>query len=67
VSDGLFLPGGEFFSLPLWSEVFEKLLTQTFRHLVLDRLVQANRLSEAFRERLLTFGHGGGFSVYGRL
>jgi hypothetical protein len=34
--------------------------------LVLDALVRAHRLSEDFRDRLLSFRHGGGFSVYGR-
>ena len=31
VSDGLFLEGGEFIALPLWSEDFEELLTETLR------------------------------------
>ena len=66
VSDGIFLQGGEFIPLPLWSEDFEELLTETFRRLVLDELVKAERLSSDFREKLLTFRHGGGFSVYGR-
>jgi hypothetical protein len=66
VSDGIFLEGGEFIPLPLWSEDFEELLTETYRRLVLDELVKAERLSSDFREKLLSFGHGGGFSVYGR-
>jgi len=52
--------------MPLWSEELEEVLTETFRRLVLDALVREDRLSENFRERLLTFRHGGGFSVYGR-
>ncbi len=66
VSDGVFLPGGEFVPLPLYDEEFERLLTETFRRLVLDELVKANRLSLEFREKLLTWQHGGGFSVFGR-
>ena len=66
VSDGIFLEGGQFIPLPLWSEEFEELLTETYRRLVLDELVKAERLSSDFRERLLAFRHGGGFSVYGR-
>ena len=45
---------------------FEEVLTETFRRLVLDALVREDRLTEDFCERLLTFRHGGGFSVYGR-
>ena len=66
VSDGVFLPGGEFVPLRLYDEEFERLLTETFRRLVLDELVKANRLSLEFREKLLCWRHGGGFSVYGR-
>ena len=33
---------------------------------MLDELVRANRLSLEFREKLLCWRHGGGFSVYGR-
>ena len=33
---------------------------------MLDELVKANRLSLSFREKLLGWQHGGGFSVYGR-
>jgi hypothetical protein len=50
----------------LWDEETERLLTETFRRLVLDALVKEERLSPEFREKLLTFRHGGGFSVYGR-
>jgi hypothetical protein len=66
VSDGLFLPGGDYVPLPLYDEEMERLLTETFRRLLLDALVSGERLTEGFRERLLSFRHGGGFSVYGR-
>ena len=66
VSDGVFRKGGEFVPFPVFDEDFEQLLTETFRRLVLDALVTAHRLSEDFRDRLLSFRHGGGFSVYGR-
>ena len=66
VADGLLLPGGDFIPMPLWSEEFEEVLTETFRRLVLDALVREDRLTEAFRERLLSFGHGGGSSVYAK-
>jgi hypothetical protein len=66
VADGLFLGGGDFLPLPPYDEEFERLLTETFRRLVLDALVREERLTEGFREKLLTFRHGGGFSVYGR-
>ena len=52
--------------LPLYDQEFERLLTETFRRLVLDELVKANRLTFLFREKLLSWLHGGGFSVYGR-
>jgi len=63
VSDGLFLRGGDFVPGPLHDESLEKLLTETFRRLVLDALVEEDRLTEGFRERLLGFRYGGGFSV----
>jgi hypothetical protein len=66
VSDGLFLPGGDYVPLPPYDEEMERLLTETFRRLLLDALVSGERLTEGFRERLLSFRHGGGFSVYGR-
>jgi hypothetical protein len=66
VSDGLFLRGGEFVGAPLWDEEFERLLTETFRRLVLAALRKRDRLSDDFHEKLLTWRHGGGFSVYGR-
>ena len=62
----MFRKGGEFVPLPLYDDEFERVLTETFRRLVLDALVTAHRLSEDFRDRLLSFGHGGGFSAYGR-
>ena len=65
-SDGLLLPGGGFIPMPPYDEEYEQLLTETYRRLVLDALVKEERLSAAFREKLLTWRHGGGFSVYGR-
>jgi hypothetical protein len=50
--------------LPLYDEEFERLLTETFRRLVLDELVKANRLSLEFREKLLSWQRGGGFSAF---
>lgn len=66
VSDGLFLGGGEFVGGPVWDEEFERLLTETFRRLVLSALRKRDRLSEDFHEKLLTWRHGGGFSVYAK-
>jgi hypothetical protein len=43
-----------------------RLLAETFRRLVLAALRKRERLSERFHDQLLTWGHGGGFSVYGR-
>jgi len=65
-TDGLLSPGGTFHPMRIWDEEIERLLTETFRRLVLDALVREERLSEEFRDRLLGFRHGGGFSVYGR-
>jgi hypothetical protein len=36
--DGLLLRGGEFVGGPVWDEEFERLLTETFRRLVLGAL-----------------------------
>ncbi len=36
VSDGGFKKGGEFVPFPIFDEDFERLLTETFRRLVLD-------------------------------
>ena len=66
VAAGLFLPGGEFVPAPPYDEEMERLLTETWQRLVLDALVSEERLTDAFRERLLSFRHGSGFSVYGR-
>ena len=66
VSDGLLLPGGEFVAGPPWDDAFEGKLTERFRRLVLRALRKEERLSEGFHEKLLTFAHGGGFSVYAK-
>ena len=66
VTDGLLFPGGDFHPMKLWDDETERLLTETFRRLVLDALVAEDRLSPEFREKLLAWDHGGGFSVYGR-
>ena len=50
----------------LYDETIERLLTETWRRLVLDALVDEDRLSEGFRDQLLSWRHQGGFSVYGR-
>ncbi len=63
VSAGLFLRGGKFVRMPAYDEEFERLLTQTWRRLVLDALVEEDRLTAGFREKLLGFRHGGGFCV----
>jgi hypothetical protein len=65
-TDGLILPGGEFVPLPDYDETLERLLTETFRRLVLKAVHEEERISEAFLESLLTWRHGGGFSVYAR-
>jgi ribosomal protein S27E len=65
-SAGLLLRGGEFVPLPPMDAKLESLLTETYRRLVLDALVEEDRLTEGFRDELLRWGHGGGFSVYGR-
>ena len=62
-SDGLLLPGGGFVLMPPYDERLEELLTETYRGLVLFALVREERLTEGFRDRLLTFRHGGGFSA----
>ena len=65
-SDGVFFRGGEFVPGRLYDETIERLLTETWRRLVLDALVDEDRLSEGFRDQLLSWRHQGGFSVYGR-
>ncbi len=66
VSAGLLLAGGEFVAGPTFDDAFERKVTERFRTLVLRALRKEERLSEEFAEKQLTFGHGGGFSVYGR-
>ena len=66
VTDGLILPGGTFVPGPAYDEDLERLLTETFRRLVLLALHREERLSESFLESLLTWRHGGGLSVYAR-
>jgi hypothetical protein len=62
----LLLPGGEFVPLPAYDETLERLLTETFRRLVLEALRKEERISETFLESLSTWRHGGGFSAYAR-
>lgn len=59
-TDGLLAPGGKFVPLP---DLDTSVLTEVFRRLVLDRLHEANRLSDRFRESLLSWVHPG-FSVF---
>jgi hypothetical protein len=66
VSDGVFFRGGDFVPGRLYDQTIERLLTETWRRLVLDALVDEDRLSEGFRDQLLSWRHQGGFSVYGR-
>ena len=66
VSAGLLLRGGEFVLMAPYDEEIERLLTETWRRLVLDALVEEDCLTKGFREELLRWGHGGGFSVYDR-
>ena len=65
-TDGLILPGGAFVPLPAYDETLERLLTETFRRLVLRALHKEERISETFLESLATWRHGGGFSAYAR-
>jgi hypothetical protein len=60
VTAGLIERGGIFHPL---SGLDTEAIEQGFRRLVLDRLVRAERLSEAFRENLLSWEHSG-FSVH---
>jgi hypothetical protein len=60
VSDGVFSPEGEFLPLP---SLDTSAVMEVFRHLLLKRLHQAERLSERFREQLLSWVHPG-FSVF---
>ena len=66
VTEGLLLPGGTAIPGPAYDETLERLLTETFRRLVLEVLHREERISESFLESLLTWRHGGGFSVYAR-
>jgi hypothetical protein len=61
VTNGVVTGEGEFVSLPRWTP---EAVEAVFRRLVLRRLVQAERLSETFRDALLTWERSG-FSVYG--
>ena len=60
VSDGVFTPEGEFLPLP---SLDTSAVMQLFRRLLLKRLHQAERLSEAFMQSLLSWTHPG-FSVF---
>jgi hypothetical protein len=60
VTDGAFSPDGEFLRLP---SLDPSAVCQLFRRLLLLRLHQAERLSEAFMQNLLSWVHPG-FSVY---
>jgi len=59
-TDGAFSPGGEFLPLP---SLDASAVMQMFRRLLLLRLHQAERLSETFMHKLLSWVHPG-FSVY---
>ena len=60
VSDGVFSPEGEFLPLP---SLDTAAIGELFRRLLLLRLHQAERLSERFRDQLLSWVHPG-FSVF---
>jgi len=60
LTDGLVEPGGRFHALGAFDEAA---VERRFRRLVLDRLRRAERLSESFHERLLSWEHSG-FSVH---
>jgi hypothetical protein len=60
VSDGVFTPEGEFLPLP---SLDPSTVMELFRRLLLERLHQAERLSERFRDQLLSWVHPG-FSVF---
>ncbi len=61
LTDGVATPDGEWLRLPQWTP---QTLEEVFRRVVVRRLVQAERLSEEFADRLLTWTHTG-FSVWG--
>lgn len=60
VSDGVFTPEGEFLPLP---SLDTGAVGELFRRMLLARLHQAERLSERFRDQLLSWVHPG-FSVF---
>jgi len=60
VSDGVFSPDGEFLPLP---SLDSGAVMQVFRRLIVERLHQADRLSESFMHNLLSWVHPG-FSVF---
>jgi hypothetical protein len=60
VSDGVFTPEGEFLPLP---SLDPSTVMELFRRLLLQRLHQAERLSESFMHNLLSWVHPG-FSVF---
>jgi hypothetical protein len=60
VSDGVFTPNGEFLPLP---SLDTAAVMEVFRSLLLQRLHQAERLSESFMRNLLSWVHPG-FSVF---
>jgi hypothetical protein len=60
VTDGVFTPEGEFLALPALDT---SVVLEVFRRLWLRRLHQAERLSEAFMNKLLSWVHPG-FCVF---
>lgn len=60
VSDGVFTPEGEFLPLP---SLDTTAILELFRRLMLRHLHEAERLSESFMEKLLSWVHPG-FSVF---
>jgi hypothetical protein len=61
VTDGVMTVGGEFLRVPEWTP---GVIGEMYRRLVLGELVRAERLTEEFREELLSWSPTG-FSVYG--
>ena len=62
ITEGVFTPEGEFLPLPEPPTSILANIEERFRHLLLKRLYRAQRLSEAFRNRLLGWSPSG-FSV----
>lgn len=60
-TNGVMTRDGDFRELPQWTP---HAVEEVFRRLVLHRLVRAERLSEEFRDSLLSWVHSG-FSVHG--